>query len=309
MTTPVRAGQTSRPLPWITAKNVLLFLYLYVGRWLSRLPPRLFDLLRPIADGAFQILSLRRTDAIVDELAVAFPETPRPTLLAVRRKFASAAVRRALDDLVLAHGREKPNCTAFIGREHLDEAIAGGKGVLLAGLHWQAGRVARRHLKNSGYPVLSIRMELLPRLVTGRLAHDTLVSRYADFFRGLHDDEVFTDDPERSLKMLARLRSNGIVTVLMDAVRAEHGMELPFLGRTRRFPAGIFYLARAAGCPILPIFSRGGMQSLEIEIGAPLPLDYSLPAEQFWRVHLPALVAVLETQVRAHPEEWSWTRL
>jgi lauroyl/myristoyl acyltransferase len=85
-------------------------------------------------------------------------------------------------------------------------------------------------------------------------------------------------------------------------------MELPFLGRVGRFPAGTFYLAHAAGCPILPIFSRGGMQSLEIEIGPPLSLDHSLPADQFWRAHLPTLVGFFEAQVLAHPEEWGWGR-
>jgi len=309
MTTPVRAVLPSRPLPWITAKTVLLLFYLYGGRLLSRLPPGLFNRVRPVADVAFQILSSHRTNAIVEELTVAFPEVPRSKLLAVRREFASASVRRALDDLLLERGRDKPNCTAFVGREHLDEALAAGRGVLLAGLHWQAGRVARRYLRNAGYPILSMRMERLPRLVTGRLGHDALVTRYADFFRGLHDDEVFNTDRDRSLKMLARLRSNGIVSILMDGFVSEHCTDLPFMGRIRPFPAGIFYLARAAGCPILPIFSRGGMQAVEIEIGRPVPLDRSLPAEQFWRVHLPALVTILENQVRAHPEEWTWTRL
>lgn len=284
-------------------KNILLFLYLYAGRSVSWLPAPLLNLVRPCVELTFQVLSFGRTSAIEERMALALgPQQAR----AVRRRFVSCVVRRALDELVLERGREKIHCRSFVGREHLDEALAAGRGVLLAGLHTQSGRVARRYLRDTGYPYLSIRDVWSPPLATSRLA-PLLAARYAAFFRAVNGvDEVFANDRERSLKMLARLRRNGIVSILIDSGSPEHSVELPFLGRTGRFPAGVFSLARAARCPILPIFSRGGMQSLEIEIGPPLPLDRTLPAAEFWRAHLPALVGILEAQVLAHPEEFDW---
>lgn len=294
-----------RPTRWFTLKDILLFLYLYVGRSLSWLPAPLLNLVRLFVDLAFQVLSLRRTSAIAEHMTLIFgPDKAR----VVRRRLVSCVVRRALDELVLERGRDKPVCRSFVGREHLDEALAAGRGVLLAGVHSQAGRVARRYLNDAGYPYLSIREARIEPVVTSRLA-TVLAPRYAAFFRALHgDDVVYANDPERSLKMLARLRRNGIVGILIDSGKPEHSMELPFLGWRRRFPAGVFYLARAAGCPILPIFSRGGMQSLEIQIGPPLSLDRNLPADEFWRAHLPILVTILEAQVLAHPEEFGWVR-
>jgi len=54
----------------------------------------------------------------------------------------------------------------------------------------------------------------------------------------------------------------------------------------------------------------GHAQALEILIGPPLPLDYSLDAESFCQTHLPALVRILESYVLEHPDQWElWTKL
>jgi hypothetical protein len=44
--------------------------------------------------------------------------------------------------------------------------------------------------------------------------------------------------------------------------------------------------------------------SLQVELGAPLPFQTTGTAEECARLNLPILVAELERQVRAHPDQW-----
>lgn len=299
------------PLPWITVKDVLWALYLYVGRPLSGASLPNPHLILRVAEPVFQILSAPQKGEVLPKLAAAFgPETPRPILKAMARSYIANAVRQAVDDLMLARGDAHMRCLSFQGREYLDTALAGGNGVLLVAMHWHAGRAALRYLASIGYPVMSIRNGQPSDRRMGRIGRRFLQPRYVDFLHEVIRDEVFVQDRECTLKALGRLRSGGIVNIHIDAPFSRNLITVPFLGRTRRFPTGALHLARISGCSVLPMIALGCTQSLEIRIEHPLPLDRSLPAGEFCQSHLLALIRILETQVREHPDQWElWTRL
>jgi KDO2-lipid IV(A) lauroyltransferase len=295
----------------MTLKDFILLLYLYPGRWLSWLPLSVLDLLRRSAEPLFQIVSRRHIETLAQDLSASFGDRmPPPAARVVARKFIAAAVQRAIDDLVLERRRQRVAPKSFSGREHLDTALAAGRGVVLAGLHWQSGRVAMRYLRDAGYSVLTLRDAEPPNVGSGALGHRFLAPRYQSFLRSLQGEVVYNQDPNFPFQMLAHLRRGGIVCIACDPSDAEHTIYVPFLGRPRRFPVGALYLARAAKFPILPWFARGGSTALELEIDSPISLDYRLPFDEFCQTHLPALVGALDAKVRAHPEEWElWLRI
>jgi lauroyl/myristoyl acyltransferase len=294
---------------WITAKDILWLFYLYPGRILSRIPA-LVRLLPRLTEPAVQMLSAARRAELLKNLCTAFgPEIPIAVLGGLARSCIANDMRRAADDLLLGFTDTKVRCISFRGREHLDSAMAAGKGVLLAGLHWLAECAALRYLTGTGYPVMSVRNREPPDQYMGRLGQRFLQPRYVRFLHDVIRDEVFLQDPECVLKILGRLRCGGIVSVLLDAPFSQQVIELPFLGQTRDIPAGIFHLIRVSGCTALPMIALGHAQALEIQIERPLAFDWSLPFEEFCQACLLPLIRFVESKVREHPEQWDlWTK-
>jgi lauroyl/myristoyl acyltransferase len=304
-------GEAARRLPWITLKDVLWALYLCPGAWVSRKSlPVLYRILRGV-EPVFQLLAARHRKVVTERLALAFgPGMSPSTLDAVARRFIANAVRRAGDDLALLREDAQVRCRSFSGREHLESARAAGKGVLLVSLHWYAGRASNRYLADLGHPVMSVRNEEPEDRFMGRLGRRSLQPRYIRLLHDVIRDEVFIQDRECSLKILRRLRSGGIVDIYLDAAFSRHVIERSFLGRPRRFPAGVLHLARNCGCAVLPKVALGHVDSLEIRIDPPLPLDRGLPVEEFCEAHLPGLIRILESHVLEYPDQWElWTRL
>ncbi len=296
-------------IPWITLKDLFWALYLYPGHWLAGNPLR--NLTQRAAQLVFQACANAQKKDAMHNLVTAFgADTPAPDLRHLARSFIANSVRRSFDDFSLARDEATLRCLSFTGREHLDAALAAGKGVLLASLHWFAGRAGNRYLASIGYPVLSIRNGEPRDKRMGRLGRRFLQPRYVRFLHEVIRDEVFIQDRECTLKILARLRSGGIVNILLDAAFSQQAMRLPFLGRMRRFPMGPLHLARISGCAVIPMLTLGHAEALEIRIGPPLEIDRGLDADTLCRARLPELVGILESQVLANPDQWElWTRI
>ena len=311
--------EAKRPLstkgPWVTLKDLFWALYLYPGRWLAGSP--LGNMTQRAAEFVFHNCSKAQKKDVMCRLVSVFgAQTPISNLKTIVRRFIANAVRRAFDDLDLARDGVTVRCLSFTGREHLDAALAGGKGVLLVSLHWFAGRTGNRYLASAGYPVMSVRNSEPEDERMGRLGRRFLQPRYIRFLHEVIRDEVFIQDRECSLNILSRLRNGGIVNILLDAFFfldtsfSGQTLELTFLGETHPFPVGPLHLARISGCALLPMLTLGHADALEIRIGPPLEFDRALDAESLSRAHLPELVRILESQVIEHPDQWElWTRI
>jgi lauroyl/myristoyl acyltransferase len=309
-----QAPPQSKPgarLPLVTPKDLCWFAYLYPGRWAARISRGLLRLLLGIADPIFRCISRPAQREMAKGLATAFGgQMPLQERHRIVHRYVSNAIRRAGDDLLMGEGRERVNCRSFDGREHLDTALASGKGVLLISMHWYASRIARRYMALLGYPVMAVRNRYPPDMRMGYLGRKLLKPKYVELLHKVIQDEVFIQDPECSLKILGRLRANGIVDIHYDSHFSKQMLERSFLGHAESFPAGPLHLARISGCAVLPMLAVGHAGSLEIQIGRPFILDRNLPGEEYCRKYMPVLAQAMEAHVRRYPDQWElWTRL
>ncbi len=126
------------------------------------------------------------------------------------------------------------------GRDELDRALAGGKGVVLVSVHTGSWELGARCLQALGYRLHVVAGIQMNRLLTGAV-------REAKEKRGIA--VIGPDDSYR--KLLKALASNGIVILLVDGNIYTGGVDLPFFGKATRLPDGPARLSRASGAPVL----------------------------------------------------------
>jgi len=181
--------------------------------------------------------------------------------------------------------------------EHLDAALAGGRGALVVTAHignWEllAARLGRRGQRGA---VVGLRRPRDP-------ASDWLIE-----MRRAHGVETIPQDapPRRMLEVLRRGEVLGILSDL--EVRRLDGEFLPFFGRPALTMTAPAALVRAARAPLLPLrcvaSPRGGYTLFADE---PLELDPSLEPRAARRDLLQRQNRLFERWIRADPEQWAW---
>ncbi len=296
------------PRPLLRGKDVAWWVYLYPGRWLARFLPQSW--MYAIGDAlawfaSFALRAPRRR--LMERLELAFPsEVGSPRLKQIARNYFRNAVRRFQDDLILERNApaSRFGTAELVNLDNLTAALSTGHGALLISGHFFASRAGKRYLHGVGYPALSVRNHEPSDDWAGRFGKRFLQTRYVKFLAGVLGEEVPVHDPDSSLKMLARLRSNGLVDLHMDAPFSRELARRDFLGKSRRFPTGFLHLAWIARAPLVPMLCLGDSRRLRIEFGTPIhPCEWQDRA-RFVEDGLARLVKTLEEQVLRAPAQW-----
>lgn len=107
--------------------------------------------------------------------------------------------------------------------------------------------------------------------------------------------------PSVGVELLAALRRGEVVALQADrAIGTSGDVWVPFFGPAAPFPLGPFFLARAAGVPVVPAFcvlDRGYRYAVRIAPPIIVRRGEEEKAARDW-------VAILESVVRAHPTQW-----
>ena len=315
------AGRTANPAsapagrkgaPLFTVQDLLGWAYLYPVRGLFRLLPVRFSgwLTRRLAP----LYAWFRRDTrgkVESGMTLAFrgrEMQESPARLA--RAFIVRDVRKVVDDLLihrLPAGALARKATVS-GLDHLQAALAEGRGVIVISGHFHANRLAKYYLRRAGYPMLSVRRRVPLGASVGRFGRRFVEPAYGRLLAGNVEDELYARDPGLGAGLLRRLRENGIVNIHIDAAMAAEKFTLPLLNVAWPFAGGFVRLAEHSGAPLLPMLCLGDSDGFEINFDAPIRLlGRSSPEE--CRARLRPLAQRLESWVLAHPAEWElWTR-
>jgi KDO2-lipid IV(A) lauroyltransferase len=196
------------------------------------------------------------------------------------------------------------------GREHLEAALAGGKGAILCSAHFGSYDCAFSLLGASGFPVTTI----------GRWQHnytaglssaerrfwDLVYARRLRRHRHRPNIEPWTGRVAVAAQAAAVLRANEVLTIAIDAPPLEKDLartvEVPFLGRRARLLPGAVTLAQLTGAPLLMSFMyrTADYRHQVLEISAPV----QCPAEEDAATAFARSAAEVSAAIRRSPAHW-----
>jgi lauroyl/myristoyl acyltransferase len=200
----------------------------------------------------------------------------------------------------LAIGAPQPReaaCTV-VGGEHLKAALAGGRGVIAVTAHTGAWEAAGPLLKKALGVDILIAME--------REA-DERARRMQDRARertGVRIAHVGSE-PLEILPLFTHLRRGGVLGVQLDrAPVAMRSIPVRLFDGEGRVPSGPFWLARATGAPIVPVFSyREGHFRYVIRVSEPRQIARNASDEALGDA-AQDVATEMERFLRGHPTHW-----
>lgn len=192
----------------------------------------------------------------------------------------------------------------IIGREHLDQALGHGRGVVLCTAHFGAKQMLQVALGHSGYRINQINyykpdteLTWVQRHVGQRLRQEIEKKIPAAFVSAVG-----------SLRPVFRcLQDNAVVIVTADGSGVPEHIAKPhqvvdFLGRRMFMPTGPVALARRTGAALVPafVFRDGHRHRVVIEPAV------ALPAGTPEADGVAQLARIIERVVRTAPELWEF---
>ena len=203
------------------------------------------------------------------------------------------------------------------GREHLEAALAAGKGAILCSGHFGSHASGLSVLHASGFPITHI----------GRWDHnynytfhnytvglssaerwfwELVYARPVRRYRQRPNIEPWPGRPQVAVLAAAALRANEVVSISIDAPPLDNerarAVDVPFLGGRAQLLPGVVALAQLTGAPVLMGFLyRGADYRHQVwEISAPVPLEGET-ATAFGRC-----VAEVSAAIRRSPAHWNF---
>jgi len=177
------------------------------------------------------------------------------------------------------------------------EEHAKGKGVIILSAHlgnWEMGGLV---FSQWGIPfnIITAKDEL------------PMVAQMRTKARALHDIKTITieDNPLFFIDIVAALRRNEIVAMLVDRYDKKNGILVDFLGEKTYFPRGPVSLARATGASVIPALTVIEKdRRYRSALGAPIDMKWSKNEEEDMNVNVGKIARVFEQYIRLYPNQW-----
>jgi len=264
--------------------------------WLTALiagmPLRLGYLLARMLTGAHLGLFPSRRHAVLANLACAMPRSTRRERMRVARHMMYSYNCMLFEFFRLPHltRGELLSSVEVEGREHLERAVARGRGVILCSTHLGNWELAAVVLAHWGYSLHAVAGVQLSRWLTPAV-------REAKAELAIHT--VAPEDGFR--KLLRALEHNDLVALMVDGDVYSHGAPVEFFGRETRWPSGPGVLAQRTGAQIICGYcERRGPGRFRIVMEPALdpavfPTTAALNA---------AVAATAERHIRGHLDQW-----
>jgi KDO2-lipid IV(A) lauroyltransferase len=228
-------------------------------------------------------------------IALCLPELDeRARRRLVRQHFSSLGCALFETALVWwASDRRLRKFVSIEGREHLEKALAGGRGAILLSAHFTTLEMGARALCMHG-----------PTAIMYQTPRNALIAELSLRGRAMHAQQAISSDSVREL--LQSLKSNLPVWYAPDQRAEGRSAELvPFFGIPALTNVATSRIARISGAPVLPYFperlARGAGYCMRI-----LPPLDPFPSEDAVadaaRFH-----ALIEAHVRRCPSQYLWT--
>lgn len=223
-----------------------------------------------------------------------FPQRDPATRKRLARESFASATYAVFESAIAwwAPDARLKDCYVLEGREELEKALAGGKGVILLGGHYTTLEISGRLL---GYEVPNV-------WPTYKRAHNPLVEALMHRARSRNNAGLIESSDFRGI--LRRLKNNDVVWIAPDQdFGADRCVFAPFMGIPAVTLTATARLARLSGAPVLPYYSRRLPDGrYRLRIAPPLP---GFPTGDDV-TDATAINRAIETGVREAPGQYLW---
>jgi KDO2-lipid IV(A) lauroyltransferase len=183
----------------------------------------------------------------------------------------------------------------FSGLEYLKEALAKGRGVVIATSHSGNWEIFGNTLALHDFPIVGVAQKQT------NAAMDKFINEYRTMF-GMHVAY------KTGVRDMIRLLGDGkIIGLLMDQDAGYDGVFVDFFGRPASTPTGPAALARLKNTPIVPGFiteiSPGKHQVI---FHRPIEVEKTANRDSDVLATTKVLTKIVEEHIRKHPCEWFW---
>jgi predicted LPLAT superfamily acyltransferase len=206
--------------------------------------------------------------------------------------------RAIIDRTAILAGDTRHFSFAFDGEEHLREAVAEGRGVLLLTAHLGNWEAAGQLLSRIEVPIN----------VTG-------FDRETPEIRALLNQASkarfrlipLTGSPTDAIPLVAAMRRGEVVAMLGDRAYGSPSARVPFLGGMASFPIGAYVMAAIAGAPLVHVFNLREPGGRYRFFGFPPQRPQRPPRDQrdgYLRDCAARFAGDLETILKRDPLQW-----
>ncbi|MCX8043937.1 MAG: lysophospholipid acyltransferase family protein [Desulfobacterota bacterium] len=186
------------------------------------------------------------------------------------------------------------------GIEHLDRALARGKGVIAVSAHLGNYPILAQQFSRWGYPFVMVIRDPANKVISAMYAKG----------REMIELRSLSTEPERVFyrQALATLRNNGVLCLIADENKRRGGIFVEFFGHPASTAPGPAALALRTGAPIIPIFIvRNPDTTLRVVIERELQWQHRGDQEGDMLEITAAYTRIIEHYVRKHLTQWMWT--
>jgi lauroyl/myristoyl acyltransferase len=284
--------------------------WLVVAPLAARLPARLaYRIACWRGDWCFRYRAGKRSDIVRNLRRVLGDDLGSEEAERLARRFFRMTSCEAIDVMRLrGKARSLGKLVEIRGREHLDTALAAGRGAILCTAHFGSFSSAFSLLHASGYPVTAIGRTFWNYSAgtssAERRLWDFVYARHVQRHRQRPNIEPWPGRFQVAAAAAVALRANEVVTISSDApplgVDQARAVEMAFLGRQARLLPGVVGLAQLSGAPVLMMFiyRSADYHRQVLEISPPVSLEGET-VTAFGRC-----VAAMDAAVKASPAEW-----
>lgn len=266
---------------------------LFIG--LFRLMP--YRLSRRIAFILFYVIGYKigiRKKVAATQLIKVFPSLSPKELSSLLWKIYRSMALSALESYVMDDD-DLVNSTTVEGKEHVDQALAMGKGAILATCHfgnWEAARV----LPTKGIPVA----------VIVKKQRNTLFNDYTEKVRKKQGANLI--DMKKAMRGIKHhLKQNEMIAILADQNAGKNGLITDFLGFPASHWIGAAKISLKHKIPIVPGFAlRTETETINVVFEPVIFYPDKADTEENCLLIINEINTIFERYIRKYPEQWFW---
>jgi len=260
----------------------------------------LYGFAKGISSLAYRFASKQRNIAL-DSLRIAFGKEKTPEELEKIARDCFTFIAKSAVELMFLMDKpiELRNSVVIEGQEHLNRALAAGKGVILVSAHFGnfpllLGRLAIEGYKSAGImrPMRDARVEKIFMKKREKFGVKTIYSQPRNVCVN---------------STIQALRNNELVFIPIDQNFGTGGVFVNFFGKQAATATGPVILAQRTKAALLPCFIiRQPDDTHKIIFESAINLEIKDDAEETVHINIQKLTTIIEKYIRKYPAEWGW---